>query len=94
MWLIDPTLADNIQHWWLEGSQFFGTRMFIFTPKLNFLKSKLKQWNVNSFGNISNSKHSLEQELELIESRLQSERDDSLLEQERFLIKKLDEVHL
>ncbi|XP_059073635.1 uncharacterized protein LOC131874329 [Cryptomeria japonica] len=39
-------------HWWRVGGPTYGTAMFSFSKKLQYVKRKLKNWNKNCFGNL------------------------------------------
>lgn len=47
--------------------------MFVFQQKLKHIKDCLKQWNKESFGNITQEKCKLEQQLEAIQSKTMTE---------------------
>ena len=42
---------DILKSWW-EGDNFSGPSSFILAKKLKVLKSKLKEWNKNTFGKV------------------------------------------
>lgn len=86
IWLSDPQFSELVEQWWREDNHFYDTQMYIFAVKLKSLKGKIKQWNKNTFGFISETKLAIEQELALLEGRLQFDKDDSLLEQEHALL--------
>ena len=48
MWLIHFDSKDNLGYWWNE-CQFEGYKGHKFMKKLQFVKSKLKEWNKVSF---------------------------------------------
>ena len=52
MWLQDSSLHDLMAHWWRQGGPTYGTAMFSFSKKLQYVKKKLKHWNRNCFGNL------------------------------------------
>ncbi|XP_059070613.1 uncharacterized protein LOC131068907 [Cryptomeria japonica] len=63
MWLRDQNLRDLINGWWSGAPEVSGTKAFIFVKKLQFIKSKLKEWNRVKFDNIFANKRELEDRL-------------------------------
>ncbi|XP_057851793.2 uncharacterized protein LOC131061978 [Cryptomeria japonica] len=63
MWLRDQSLRELINGWWLGAPEVSGTKAFVFVKKLQFIKSKLKEWNRVKFGNIFANKRDLEDRL-------------------------------
>ena len=58
---------ERVGGWW--GSyQFDGTPSFILAKKLRALKTDLKQWNEEMFGNVLFKKNALLNELHVLES--------------------------
>jgi hypothetical protein len=62
MWLKAEGFVDQVKGWW-ESYQFSGTLNFILAHKLKALKSDLKKWNEEVFGNVGQHKHNLMREL-------------------------------
>ena len=56
MWLKVEGVKDLLKYWW-EESSFSGSPSFIFAEKLKFLKAKLKEWNINTFGRVEYRKN-------------------------------------
>jgi hypothetical protein len=59
-WIDHPTFKENINQWWREEIPDQGTRMFKLFKKLKYIKQKLKEWNIEVFGNINQGKKSIE----------------------------------
>jgi hypothetical protein len=68
MWLQAEGFEEQVKRWW--GSYMYeGTPSFVFASKLKALKTDLKQWNEEVFGNVGVQKKKLEKglcELDLI----------------------------
>jgi len=68
MWLQAEGFEEQVKRWW--GSYMYeGTPSFVFASKLKALKTYLKQWNEEVFGNVGVHKKKLEKglcELDLI----------------------------
>uniref|UniRef100_A0A2N9GBW4 DUF3752 domain-containing protein n=1 Tax=Fagus sylvatica TaxID=28930 RepID=A0A2N9GBW4_FAGSY len=62
MWLKAEGFVDQVKGWW-ESYKFSGTLNFILAHKLKALKSDLKKWNEEVFGNVGQHKHNLMREL-------------------------------
>lgn len=52
MWLRDPSLHDLMITRWHEGRPLHGTSMFTFEKRLQHVKSRLKKWSKQCFGNL------------------------------------------
>jgi hypothetical protein len=80
MWLQAEGFEEQVKRWW--GSYMYeGTPSFVFASKLKALKTDLKQWNEEVFGNVGVHKKKLEKglcELDLIAE------DRPLSEEEKF----------
>jgi len=63
-WLIHPEFTTKIKQWWSELIGIRGTKMFILQAKLKHIKTRLKSWNQEVFGNIFKEKKKLEEQLE------------------------------
>jgi len=62
-WLTHPSFKDFIKSTW---STFFppeGSKMFQFQQKLKYLKSQIKRWNQETFGNIFKAQQELNKEM-------------------------------
>jgi hypothetical protein len=68
MWLQAEGFMEQVKRWW--GSYMYeGTPSFVFASKLKALKTDIKQWNEEVFGNVGVNKKKLEKglcELDLI----------------------------
>ena len=62
-WIDHPTFMQNIQSWWTQTSVKSDNIMYIFQQKLKSIKTKLKCWNKNTFGNIFQAKKELEEKM-------------------------------
>lgn len=60
-WIDHTTFMQNIQSWWTQTSVKSDNIMYIFQQKLKSVKTKLKCWNKNTFGNIFEAKKDLEE---------------------------------
>ncbi|XP_010650408.1 uncharacterized protein LOC104879402 [Vitis vinifera] len=63
MWLKAEGVKDLLKLWWEEGS-FSGSASFILAEKLKFMKAKLKEWNINSFGRVEYRKNTALEQME------------------------------
>ena len=63
MWLKVEGVKDLLKYWWEEGS-FSGSPSFILAEKLKFLKAKLKEWNINTFGRVEYRKNMALEQME------------------------------
>ena len=52
MWLKAEGFIDRVKQWW-EGYSFEGSPSFILAQKLKALKSYLKKWNMEEFGDLA-----------------------------------------
>lgn len=66
VWLSHPEFTNNIDKWWREDMNIQGTRMFLLQQNLKHIKSRIKDWNKNEFGNIFKAKREAEQKLQEI----------------------------
>jgi len=69
MWLKYEGFVEQVKKWWMSY-EFSGLPSFILANKLKALKSDLKKWNEEVFGDIGKKKKELLdgiRELELIE---------------------------
>lgn len=82
MWASHPGCYDVILEVWKQN--FIGCPMFILSPKLKALKLKLKDWNVNVFGNVHARVNAAIQNLNLIQEQIDRNGfSDSLFDQEK-----------
>ncbi|XP_023904183.1 uncharacterized protein LOC112015948 [Quercus suber] len=51
MWLKDEGFVETVQSWW-ESYNVLGAPSFVLPNKLKLLKTNLKKWNVEVFGNV------------------------------------------
>ncbi|XP_059065926.1 uncharacterized protein LOC131857407 [Cryptomeria japonica] len=63
LWLRDQSQRELINGWWSGAPKVCGSKAFIFVKKLQFIKSKIKEWNLVKFGNILANKRDLEDRL-------------------------------
>jgi len=56
-----------VKHWW-DSFSFHGSPSFVLACKLKALKSNLKTWNVEAFGNVERNKRKLLEELQAIDT--------------------------
>eukprot|EP00253_Pinus_taeda_P001536 PITA_01536 len=63
-WLSHPNFTNNVETWWREELNIQGSKMYMLQQKLKHIKSHLKVWNKNEFGDIFKAKR--ETELKLI----------------------------
>lgn len=56
MWLQDPSLYELVLDWRCEGRPTYGTVMYTFVKRLQFVKYRLKKWNMQCFGNLHHNK--------------------------------------
>ncbi|KAF5470705.1 hypothetical protein F2P56_011202 [Juglans regia] len=68
MWLEAEGFVDRVRMWWSLYS-FSGTPSFVLVGKLKALKTDLKKWNVEEFGNTENKWKLLMQQLQSLEER-------------------------
>lgn len=62
-WLTHPDFKQLIYEWWRGFEEPEGSQMYAFQQKLKYIKVKLKKWNKESFGNILEEKHRLEEKI-------------------------------
>ena len=76
IWLSHLDFFNNIKNWWTEYLQIQGTRMFLLHKILKHIKLRLKDWNINEFGNIFVEKKSVENKMKELNQALIKERFD------------------
>jgi hypothetical protein len=67
MWLKVDGFVGMVKHWW-DSFSFHGSPSFVLACKLKALKSNLKTWNVEAFGNVERNKRKLLEELQAIDT--------------------------
>ncbi|XP_059071912.1 uncharacterized protein LOC131871200 [Cryptomeria japonica] len=93
MWLRDKNLRELIKEWWSGAPKICGTKAFVFVKKLQFIKSKIKEWNRTKFGNIFANKRDLEDKLATLqEDIIQKGMTSEMFWQERDLKGQYSEV--
>lgn len=60
MWLSQEYFDEMVEHWWYEENHIYGTAIFSFTTKLQYLKRKMKAWNKIKFGDVTKVRMNLE----------------------------------
>jgi len=66
MWLKVDSFVGLVKQWW-DSFSFHGSPSFVLACKLKALKSNLKTWNVEAFGNVERNKRKLLEELQAID---------------------------
>ncbi|KAG6631925.1 hypothetical protein CIPAW_13G122500 [Carya illinoinensis] len=66
MWLKKEGFVDLVRNWW-NSYVFEGNPSKVLAGKLKALKKNLKTWNEQEFGEITNQKNCLLQELQSLE---------------------------
>jgi hypothetical protein len=54
---------QNIETWWFENPNLYGTKMYQFQHKLKHIKFQIKNWNKEVFGNIFEENKWMEKEM-------------------------------
>ncbi|XP_059075200.1 uncharacterized protein LOC131875177 [Cryptomeria japonica] len=72
----DGSLRDLIKEWWSGAPEVIGTKAFVFVKKLQFVKSKTKEWNRIKSGNIFANKIDLEERLAALKEVLLDKAED------------------
>eukprot|EP00253_Pinus_taeda_P002560 PITA_02560 len=90
-WLTHPAFKDFVKTTWASFIPPEGSKMYQLQQKLWFLKSHLKRWNRETFGNIFEEQQKLNNELkELHQKIITTGHTDATLEQERHLSDQLE----
>ena len=79
MWLKAEGFGELVQGWW-DSYQIEGTPSFILAKKLKALKSNLKKWNDEVFGNVAHKRNQLMNELNKLDVDME---DRPLSEEEK-----------
>jgi len=66
MWVAHANCVNVVRNSW--NTSIVGCPMFIFSEKLKLLKAALKQWNIDTFGNVNNQVKSAKEKLDQIQS--------------------------
>ncbi len=68
-WFNHPEFKSLVKQWWKNFDAPKGSVMYKFQQKLKYLKTKIRSWNKNSFGNMFVEKQRVEEKMQ----RLQEE---------------------
>eukprot|EP00253_Pinus_taeda_P028735 PITA_28735 len=91
-WLTHPAFKDFVKTIWASFIPSEGSKMYQLQQKLWFLKSHLKRWNRETFGNIFEEQQKLNNELkELHQKIITTGHTDATLEQEQHLSDQLED---
>ncbi|KAK9911453.1 hypothetical protein M0R45_035362 [Rubus argutus] len=71
MWLLHPNFISLLHDFW-DNHQVVGCPMFVLATKLRALKSMLKEWNFNVFGDINQQVNLSKLELDLVQNEISS----------------------
>jgi len=67
---------ENIKSWWTQTTIRSDNIMYIFQQKLKTIKSNLKRWNKDTFGDIFQAKKELEEKMALLQQTMITEGHD------------------
>eukprot|EP00253_Pinus_taeda_P011982 PITA_11982 len=91
-WLRDPDFIKKVEEWWGNCTSKGRNRMHTFQLKLKSLKSQIKRWNKEVFGNILEDKQKLEKEMEDIQQKIILEgRIEESVNKEGIILGRLEE---
>eukprot|EP00253_Pinus_taeda_P029073 PITA_29073 len=91
-WLTHPAFKNFIKTTWASFTPLEGSKMYRFQQRLWFLKSHLKRWNRETFGNIFEEQHKLIKELKELHQKIITDgHTDATLDQERHISDQLEE---
>eukprot|EP00253_Pinus_taeda_P023098 PITA_23098 len=91
-WLTHPEFKDFIRTTWNTFIPPEGSKMFQFQQKLKYVKSHLKCWNYETFGNIFKAQQDLNKEMaELQQQVITGGHTEGTLEQEQRIHNQLEE---
>eukprot|EP00253_Pinus_taeda_P010716 PITA_10716 len=86
-----PKFTSKIEQWWSELLDIRGTKMFILQAKLKHIKTRLKTWNQEVFGDIFKEKKKLEEQMEQIHKEwIQGNINQETMNTEQKLISAID----
>ncbi|XP_059071116.1 uncharacterized protein LOC131863509 [Cryptomeria japonica] len=92
MWLSHPFLYDNIKKWW--NISINGSTMFRVAKKFVEVKSNIRKWNKESFGNIFVNKATIQLDLKEIKDKIQVKGYlDDHLARENEILSKLHDIN-
>jgi hypothetical protein len=72
-WFQHPNFRRLMKEWWESFPTIEGSCMSMFQKNLKYIKDCIKKWNRESFGNITEEKRRLEQQLEEIQAKTMME---------------------
>lgn len=72
-WLTHPEFKDLVKTTWTSFTPPEGSKMYKFQQKLRFLKSHLKRWNRETFGDIFKAQQDLNRELTDLHQKITTE---------------------
>jgi hypothetical protein len=91
-WLSHPDFKRLAKSWWEQAEIDHGTYMYKFQQRLKNFKQKLKLWNKESFGNITQSINTIKSRLEEIqEIFIVGSRTAEIMQEEEQLQMQLEE---
>lgn len=90
MWLTEPGCHDIVKNAWNVNEN--DSLAFVVAKKIKNTMNSLVKWNNDSFGNISNIKKSLNQELENIQKYLHASSNMALLDVKRDVRNELERL--
>eukprot|EP00253_Pinus_taeda_P029368 PITA_29368 len=91
-WLMHPAFKDFVRTTWASFIPPEGSKMFQLQQKLRFLKSHLKRWNQETFGNIFEAQRELTKELkDLHQEIINAGHTEATLDKERHINNQLEE---
>ena len=67
-WLLQPDFQEKLKEWWEEIPTIRGTQMYQFQQNLKILKSNIKKWKKESFGNIFQRKLMLDSKIKEVQT--------------------------
>ncbi|XP_043725957.1 uncharacterized protein LOC122672561 [Telopea speciosissima] len=73
MWSSHPTFLATVKDAWDKPVQAFSSPLIAFARKLRNVKEALKDWNTNTFGNISQQVQDCKDKLSTIQLQIQSD---------------------
>lgn len=91
-WLTHPAFKDFVRTIWASFIPPEGSKMYQLQQKLRSLKSHLKRWNRETFGNIFEAQQELNQELRDLHQRIINKgHTEATLDQERHIHNQLED---
>ena len=89
MWLKAEGFVDLLKQWW-DSYVFQGSPSFVLAHKLKALKSDLKRWNEEVFGNIERNERSLIVELQVFDRHKEMKALDEELARKVEVVRELE----